>query len=160
MKGYAPLNTHVIVSAPPIVPAVELTGLSDDDDAIMIKRRTDLATDKVGMRGEMVVSYSPDKSGEITLKVFQESPANKILNTIANLQQGGPSRACPVQFLFQDDNRQDRGVGSFGYIKALPEISRGKESAVQEWTIVVERLDLLLGNPLFAGLAIAAAEAA
>lgn len=160
MKGYSPLNTHVIISALPTVVAVELDGFSDDDDAIMLKRMTELATHKIGMKGDMAMSFSADKSGEITMKFFQQSRSNKILMNIANLQQGGPSRFCPAAVLFQDENRQDRGVGTFGYIKALPEIQRGKESAVQEWTIAVERLDLLLGNPLFAGLAIAAAETA
>ncbi len=160
MKGYDPRATHIIVSALPTVVATELTGFSDDDDAIMIKRRVDLATDKIGMKGEMALSYSPDKSGEVTLKFFQQSPANKTLSIIASLQQGGPSRFCPIFVLFQDENRQDRASGTFGYLKALPEMSRGKESAVQEWTIVVERLDLLLGNPVFAGLAVAAAETA
>lgn len=39
-----------------------------------------------------------------------------------------------------------------------PTITRGVQQNEQEWTIVAERLDLLLGAPAFAGLATVIAE--
>lgn len=153
MKGYSFLNGHVIVNG------IEITGFADGDDVIKLSRRVDAAMDKVGADGNMMVSFSADKSGEITLKLMQIGRGNKYLNGLANLQAGGPTSFIPIAVLWQDTYRQDRGVGAFGYLKKLPDVQRGAEGNTQEWTIVVERLDLLLGDPAFLGVATLIAEA-
>ena len=124
-----------------------------------ITRRNDAATDKIGADGKMAVAISADKSGEITFKLMQTSSGNKVLNAIAARQEGGPATFAPVQVQFQDTYRQDIGAGTAGYIKKRPEVTRGAGINTQEWVIVVERLDLLLGDPAFAGMATAVAEA-
>jgi hypothetical protein len=159
MKAYSFLNMVVVVAAPPAIPSHEVTGFADGDDVIMLTRRNDGVTDKVGADGKMSIAISADRSGEITLKLMQTSPSNKVLNAIHNLQQGGPNTFSPIQVFAQDLSRQDMGVGQFGYLKKLPDISRGKEINPHDWVIVVERMDLLLGDPAFVGLATAIAEA-
>lgn len=153
MKAYSFLNTVVLVNGVP------LTGWAEGDDVINITRRQDGATDKVGADGKMAVAINADRSGEVTFKLMQTSSSNKWLNGLANLQAGGPLTFVPVAVLFQDTYRQDSGAGSLGYIKKLPDVQRGTDINEQEWTIVVERLDLLLGDPAFVGFATALAEA-
>lgn len=152
MKAYSFLNGHLIVNG------YEITGYADGDDVIKLSRRTDGAMDKVGADGKMAVAISADKSGEIVIKLMQTGSGNKYLNTLMNLQAGGPTSFVPIAVLYQDTYRQDRGVGAFGYLKKLPDIQRGAEINTQEWTIIVERLDLLLGDPLFVGIATVIAE--
>lgn len=159
MKAYSFLNTVVVISAAPLVPKHEVTNWADGDDALMIARREDAATDKVGADGRMAVAMSANKSGEITLKLLQTSPTNKVLNSIHNLQGGGPAKFIPMGIIFQDTYRQDRAVGTAGYIKKMTEVTRGAGINTQEWVIVVERLDFLLGDPAFTGFATVAAEA-
>jgi len=154
MKAYSFLDTFVNVNLVP------LSGWADGDDVIKITRRADAATDKMGADGKMALALNADRSGEITIKLMQTSPSNAYLNGLANLQAAGPKRFVPVVITFQDSYRQDMGAGALGYIKKLPDVSRGAGIATQEWTFVVERLDLILGAPAFVGFATALAETA
>ena len=154
MKAYSFLDTFVLVNGIP------LDGWADGDDVIKITRRADAATDKMGADGRMAVALNADRSGEITVKLMQTSRANSYLNSIAALQAAGPKRFVPVMITFQDSYRQDMGAGALGYIKKLPDVQRGTGINTQEWTFVVERLDLILGNPAFVGFATVLAETA
>ncbi len=151
MKVYSFSNTVMLVNG------VEITGWADGDDVIKIARRADSASDKIGANGDMMVSISADKSGEFTFKLQQTSSSNKYLMSLCALQEGGAKTFVPVNVLFQDTYRQDRATGTVGYIKRPPELGRGAQAGAQEWTVVVERLDLLLGDPALVGVLTAAA---
>lgn len=151
MKVYSFNNTVMLVNG------VEITGWDEGDDVIQIKRRSDSASDKVGAGGEMMVSLSSDKSGEITFKLQQTSSSNKYLNSLCALQEGGAKTFVPVNTLFQDTYRQDLATGTIGYIKKPADMTRGAKATSQEWVIVTERLDLLLGDPSLVGAATAVA---
>lgn len=151
MKVYSFQNTVMLVNG------VEITGWADGDDVINIARRADSASDKVGAGGEMMVSISSDKSGEFTFKLQQTSSSNKYLNSLCALQEGGAKTFVPVNVLFQDTYRNDLATGTIGYIKKPTDMQRGAQGNAQEWIVVVERLDLLLGDPALVGAATAAA---
>lgn len=142
MRAYSFQNTVVIVNG------VEITGWAEGDDVIDIKRRTDSASDKVGAGGNMMVSISTDKSGEITFKLQQTSSSNKYLNGLLQLQEAAGAIFTPVRVLFQDTFRQDLASGTVGYLKKPADMQRGAQGNNQEWTIVVERLDLVYGDTL------------
>lgn len=141
MRPYSFQNTVVLVNG------VEITGWADGDDVINISRRTDSASDKVGAAGNMMVSISADKSGEITFKLQMTSSSNKFLGGICALQEAGAAKFIPVTVLFQDTFRNDRATGTIGYLKKPSDMTRGAQAGNTEWTIVVERLDMLLGDP-------------
>lgn len=151
MKVYSFQNTVMLVNG------VEITGWAEGDDVIAIARRTDSASDKVGADGSMMVSISADKSGEFAFKLQQTSSSNKYLMSLCALQEGGAKTFVPVNVLFQDTYRNDLATGTIGYIKKPADIARGAQGNNQEWTVVVERLDLLLGDPALVGAATAAA---
>jgi hypothetical protein len=159
MKAYSMLDVTVVIAAPPVVPKHEVVHYADGDDVIMIKRREDGITDKIGADGKMAIARSANKSGEIVIKLMQTSPTNHVLLEIFTLQQQKGGRFIPIQVLFQDVNRQDRAAAVAGYIKNLPEIARGAGVNTQEWTVVCESLDARLGDPTFVGLPVADAEA-
>ena len=140
MKRYSFQDTVVVING------VEIVGWADGDDVIQVKRRVDTISDKVGAGGEMMVSISADKSGEFTFKLQQTSSSNKYLNQLCQLQEAAGATFLPVNILFQDTYRQDLATGTVGYIKKPADLSRGAMANNQEWTVVVERLDLVLGN--------------
>lgn len=151
MKVYSFQNTVMLVNG------VEITGWSEGDDVIHISRRSDSASDKVGADGTMMVSISADKSGSIKFKLQQTSSSNKYLMSLCALQEGGAKTFVPINTLFQDTYRQDLATGTVGYIKRPPELQRGHQAGDQEWEIITERLDMLLGDPALVGVATAAA---
>lgn len=151
MKAYSFLNTILYVNG------VEITGWAEGDDVITISRRADSASDKIGADGNMMVSISANKSGEFSFKLNQTSPSNKYLASLTALQEGGAKTFIPINVLFQDTYRNDLSTGTVGYIKKPADLQRGEKGNVQEWTVVVERLDMLLGDPALVGIATAAA---
>ena len=135
-----------------LINGVELSNFAEGDDVITIMRRNDSASDSVGADGKMMVSISSDKSGELTFKLQQTSPSNKFLMGLIALQENGADTFIPVNVLVQDTFRKDLATGTVGYIKKFPDVQRGHVAGVQEWTIVTERLDLIFGNVLTAGI--------
>lgn len=140
MKRYSFQDTVVLVNG------VEVTGWADGDDVIGIKRRNPSLSDKIGASGEMMVSVSADRSGEITFKLQQTSSSNKYLNQLCELQEAAGSRFVPVTVLLQDTYRKDTATGTIGYITKPADMNRGVTAQNQEWTIVVERLDMIFGD--------------
>ena len=151
MKVYSFQNTVMLVNG------VEITGWDDGDDVIQIERLSDSASHKIGAGGEMMVSLSADKSGTFKFKLQQTSSSNKYLMSLCALQEGGAKTFVPANCLFQDTYRQDLATGTVGYIKRPPALGRGANAGTQEWEIVTERLDLLLGDPALVGVLTAAA---
>lgn len=148
MKVYSFLNNVLLVNG------VEITGWADGDDAISMSRLTDSASHKIGADGTMMVSLSADRSGEFTFKLQQTSPSNKYLTSLLIAQDSGVIQFTPINVLFTDTYRNDQVTSTVGYLKKPADMVRGMGGNVQEWTIVVERIDLLHGDPLFVGGAI------
>jgi hypothetical protein len=140
MKVFSFANTIVILNG------VEITGWAAGDDVIDIKRLSDSISHKIGAGGHMMVSVTTDKSGSFTFKLQQTSQSNAYLNNILHLQEAGGQTFAPVAVLFQDTYRQDLATGTTGYIKKPTDIKRGVTANDQEWEVIVERLDLVLGN--------------
>jgi hypothetical protein len=141
MNVYSFLNTVIVVNG------VEITGWSEGDDVIDIKRLVDSATHKVGADGNMMVSLSADRSGEFTFKLQMTSSSNAYLDSLLAQQENGADTFEPITVLFQDTFRNDRGQASAGYIKKPSDLKRGVTGGDHEWTIVVENLVLQYGNP-------------
>lgn len=160
MKSVSPKAFQFIVAAPPVVPTHIVTNYAEGGDAIMIKRDDPTVKTKVGMDGRGSVLITAKRSGTITIKVMQTSPSNKVFGAILALIEGGQGQFAPVFASFNDLVRKDSATGAFGVITKWPDVSRGDDIAEQEWEFWFERLDLVLGDPAFIGLPMAAAEMA
>jgi Protein of unknown function (DUF3277) len=156
MKNVSFPNGHMLVNG------IELTHFGSDDDVVKFERLADGVNYKVGADGKMIVSHSADRSGKCTIKLQATSPSNSYLMGLVNLQGGGPTVFVPVQLSWQDIYRKDVASAVPGCIVKIPDFMRGMDNTGNdmEWQFVVERYDLLLGNPAFLGMATAAAEAA
>lgn len=141
MKVYSFLNTVLLINGR------QITGWADGDDVISAKRSVDSASHKIGADGAMVVSVSADRSGEFIFKLLKTSDSNAYLNGLINAQETfGAAGFTPVGVLMQDTFRQDRASGDTGYMKTQPAMTGGATATTQEWTVVVERMDLVFGT--------------
>ena len=140
MKAYGFGNIVFLVNG------VEITGFSDGDDVISIKRRSDLASDKIGADGRMMVSISADRSGEVSIKLQQTSGSNKYLNQLAIGQEVLTTGFTPVLIYLSDVYRGDVVSGVPGYMKKMPDVNRGEKGQTQEWQFVVENLDVFFSD--------------
>lgn len=145
MRRYSFQNTTLIISREDSEQHL-ITGWSNGDDVIRIKRRAPSMVDSIGACGEMMVSCCADHSGEITFRLQQTSPSNTFLMSML-CKQESVSAFAPLSITFSDTYRGDAASGTQScYIKKMPEIIRGAQANHVEWTIVVEDLHVLLGN--------------
>lgn len=135
MKDYSFKNTALFVNG------VEITGFDEGDDVISLTRDNDSTAHKVGTDGEMTVSISADRTGSVVFRLMQSADSNSYMSALINAQENGAF--VPIFVQFKDTKGADLGSGTSGYISKPADIVRGKNANAQEWTIKVERLDLL-----------------
>lgn len=135
MKEYSFLDTLLLVNG------VEMSGYDEGDDVITLDRLNDSASHKVGTDGEMTVSISADRSGTVTFSLMQTSDSNLYLSGLVTGMENGAF--VPIFVQFKDTRGGDIGSGTQGYIQKPATMSRGQNANAQEWTVVVERLDML-----------------
>jgi len=138
MKDYSFLNTILLVNG------LEISGFDEGDDVISLSRLNDSAAHSIGTDGEMTVSLSADRSGTVVFRIMQTSDSNKFLSAFIIGQENGAF--VPIFIQFKDTKGLDLGSGTQGYITRPANMVRGTMAQPQEWTIVVERLDLLHGG--------------
>jgi len=138
MKEYSFLNTIVLING------FEITGWAEGDDVIQIERLADSAAHSIGADGEMTVSLSADRSGIFRMNLQQSSESNAQLAALLAAQESGSF--VPIFAQFKDTGGNDLASGTQGYIPRLANLARGTGVNSQEWTVIVERLDMLLGG--------------
>ena len=138
MKVYSFLNTIVLVNG------IEITGWGEGDDVIQVNRLEDSISHVMGAGGEMSVSISADRSGQFVLTLQQGSESNAFLSAIIAASEA--LNFVPVSVQFKDTSGNDLSVGSKGYITRPADLTRGTAINSQEWTIVVENLQQVLGG--------------
>ena len=135
MKEYSFLDTLLLVNG------VGISGFDEGDDVINLDRINDSASHKIGTDGEMTLSISADRSGTVVFRLMQSSDSNTYLSGLISAQENGAF--IPIFVQFKDTRGGDLGSGTQGYINRPASMSRGTNANSQEWTITVERLDLL-----------------
>ena len=135
MKDYSFLNTLLLING------VTISGFDEGDDVITLDRLNDSASHKIGTDGEMSISLSADRSGEIVFRLMQTADSNTFLSGLITAQENGIF--VPIFAQFKDTKGGDLGSGTQGYIPKPAGMSRGNVVGSQEWRIVVERLDML-----------------
>ena len=138
MKTYSFLNTIVLVNG------VEITEWAEGDDVIQFSRINDSISHVIGASGEMAVSISADRSGQFTFNLQQVAGSNAYLSGLLAAAENGAF--VPVFVQFKDTEGNDLASGTQGYIPKYADASRGTNINGQEWRVIVERLDMLLGG--------------
>lgn len=138
MQTFSFLDTVVLING------VEITGWAEGDDVISIDRLGDSASHVIGADGEMTVSLSADRSGEVIFNLMQGSSSNAYLSGLITTQENGAF--IPIFIQFKDTKGNDLASGTQGYIPKPAGMQRGMNAQSQEWRVVVERLDMLHGG--------------
>ena len=138
MKTYSFLNTIVLIQG------VEISEWAEGDDVIQVARLNDSSSHVIGASGEMAVAISADRSGEFILSLQQTSQSNAFLTSLVTAAENGAF--VPIFAQFKDTEGNDLASGTQGYIRKPADLARGMGINSQEWQIVVERLDMLLGG--------------
>lgn len=137
MKDYSFLNTLLLING------VEIGGFDEGDASIDIARLNDSASHKIGNDGEMTLSLSADRSGMMAFRIIQTSDSNSFLSGLIAAQENGAF--IPIFAQFKDVKGNDLASGTQGYLKRPADMSRGETANAQEWSVVIERLDMLHG---------------
>lgn len=135
-----------------LVNGTPMGDFDDSDDALKIEQLEDGIMYKVGADGRLVAFVSSNRSGKFTLRFFQNSPSAAFLQKLYNKQMT-PGFFAPVFVAMFDSLRDDRADGSIGCIIKPADMTRGTGINPSEWSIVVERLDMSLGTPIFQAFA-------
>lgn len=135
------MQTYSFADITLLVQGTEITGFDDGDDTITLDRLNDSAAHTVGADGEMTVSLSTDRSGTVVFRLLSTSDSNAFMSGLTAAQENGAF--IPVFVQMKDNRNNDLGSGTQGYIQRPAAMTRGRNVQPQEWTIVVERLDLL-----------------
>lgn len=135
MKVYSFLDTLLLVNG------VEISGFDEGDDVISLTRLNDSGSHKIGTEGEMTVSISADRSGQVSFRLMQTSDSNLYLSGLINAQENGAF--VPIFIQFKDTRGGDLGSGTQGYIRKPADMIRGAKANSGQWDIIVERLDML-----------------
>lgn len=135
MKKYSFTDGTLFINGVPI------SGFADGDNTVTFARRNDSANDIVGADGEMSVNISADRSGTCVLRLMQTSDANAYMSQLINAQENGIF--VPLFVQYKDSYNVDLVSGTQGYINKPADVIRGNGVTVQEWTMTIERLDIL-----------------
>lgn len=138
MKLYSFEDTTLIINAR------ELTGYSDEDDTIIVRRLEDTISHVMGNSGEMAISIRASRAGEFVFKLQQTSEDNNFLALIMGAAENGAF--VPIEMLFKDNLGNDLFTGLKGYLRRPADATRGNPVQSQEWSVVVERLDMIHGG--------------
>ena len=118
-----------------------ITDYFEGDDVITAARREDAASDVVGADGKMGVAIHANRSGTIVFRLKQTSADSGFLYGLVNASQAGSFTTVSAQI--KDSRRGDLVVGTAGYIMKPADMVRGQGVNVQEWTIVLEDMNIV-----------------
>lgn len=135
MKQFSFSNTVLLVNG------VEIVGFDEGDDVINLARINPSSAHVVGADGELTLSISADRSGEVSFRLLQTSDSNIYLSGLVLAAENGAF--VPIFIQFKDSSGGDLGSGTQGFITKPADMTRGTNAQGNEWMIIVERLDLL-----------------
>jgi hypothetical protein len=145
MRVYSFANTIVSLSYDGTTHTV--AGWADGDDVISIARAGDSMSHAMGAGGDMVISVGADISGTVTLKLQMTSSSNQFLQKVLDEQESCKLNSFKLLTIsFKDPYRGDSSATTSGYITKYADIVRGTNAGTTEWTIAVEKLQLLYGD--------------
>lgn len=115
-----------------------------DGTFITVERDEDTWTLHTGADGEVARARNRNKAGKIVVRVQQTSPANDLLSAMHNTDEATGVPPGPAYLRDLLGNTIVGGDDAF-LLKPAP-IEFGKEIAGREWTIVVPKLEGVVGG--------------
>lgn len=117
-----------------------ITGLSDDNDAVVVEPNEDIAEIKEGMSGAAQINLKGSKLVTIKMKVFATSPDHKFLQGIARDLKNGICHGLEGSVV--DTSSGEGGTSDEGTIIKEPSKTYGKGAdGVREWEFAFANWD-------------------
>ena len=114
------------------VNGIPITGFADGT-FIKVTRAGDAYTRVVGADGVVSRAKSNDKSGEIAIILSQTSPSNKVLSSIALLDELSGGGVVPIGV--SDAVSGSKYVAAHAWVRKQPDVEYGKEISNREWVL-------------------------
>jgi len=124
-----------------LVQGEEITGWPEGDDVIICERSEDSGSHSIGVDGSMTLNLSNDRSGTIKFKLKQNSKSNALMTTLITTQENGVF--VPVFIQIKNTEGGELISGTQGYVLRPATMQFGGALGENEWTVVVERLDMI-----------------
>ena len=139
MKQYSFYNVDLLVNSVPIEGFPEQAGM------ITAARSVAQHGHVMDNRGNMAVATSANKSGVIGFTLYQTSPSDKFLRSLATVAQaagtsGNAAEFVPIVATINDKMGGQKVQGTNGYINVQPSFIRGAGIATLNYTITFETL--------------------
>lgn len=122
------------------------SGAGASDEGITITMADDKASLVVGADGQGMHSLHAAKNGTVTVRLLKTSPTNALLQDLYAACTSSPANYGASTITIRDPYRGDvitcQGCG----FRKFPDISYGKDGAMQEWTWNAAQIDQVLGT--------------
>lgn len=113
---------------------VELTGLADGDDVILVEPNVEQSSIVTGNDGKPSRAINPDQSGKVTVKLKQTSPSNDILSGFVTKDRIDGSVVGTI--MVKDNRGTSLAVGTDAVIERSPGQSFGAALSDRTWVFV------------------------
>jgi hypothetical protein len=131
-QSYAPKDVVVSFNGIPI------TGFAEGT-MITLKRSGDVIKKKVGAQGDVCLTMSADRTGEIEMTLMGTAPANGILALALNAQELLRVPSVGV-LLVSDPSGQQLAIAKNAFFIGFPDIEMADEDTSKTWRFGCENL--------------------
>lgn len=121
---------------------VQLTGFAEGT-AITMRRNTDNTAQGVGMQGDVGITKTANRTGQVEMIFMQTAEANRILSAIQAAQDLEDSDVIRANIVVTDDSGGMLCVAQNCHIMTPPEVSLGDDQSPKTWVWFSERIDYL-----------------
>ena len=117
-----------------------ICGFADNDFVEISYDVENMFSDHCSIDGQVTRIKNNDKRGTVVLKLNSTSSSNKVLSTMAQVDQKTQTAAGAI--LIKDQKGETVVTGANCWIAGWPKATIGKEIAVREWRIRVAQLEV------------------
>lgn len=110
-----------------------------DGSAISVAREANVATDKAGIMGDVVVSWQHDKRATVTIVLMPTAASNDVLSAAADNRIVG-------SFLLRDRNGTTRVQSDHAWVQKIPDLNVEAEAPPRTWEIRLAQAKTRVGS--------------
>ena len=134
MVNCPPLTVYSFQNVVVTIDDVQVVGLWEGDDVVVVERSTDLGTPLVGADGASVVSITADQSARLTLRLMPNSAMNQYLTQKKKAIRAGSLRST-MRVAIRDTSTGEGGGCSAAVIMTEPGVSFGQNATSRDWVL-------------------------
>lgn len=119
---------------------VELTGFAEGT-AITLRRNTDNSAQAVGMQGDVGITKTANRTGQVEMVFMQTAETNRILSAVQAAQDLEDSDVIRGDIVITDPSGGMIALAQRCHIMTPPEVALGDDQSPKTWVWFAERID-------------------